>query len=199
MFLTRAGGRAPAPLDQHPSVQSSISGQLEEARADCARSPATTVCTPPARISAQRWDSNSPAFALFPSNRKENPRCAEAHLGYDVPYPNRLHTGWGLVGRRRDARLSGQSCPGAGTLPGGRGHTGLTRSPNRVKRVRSGTLHDCLRLPRATTKKRHQRCHQCGDRRRQRCSQTRALGHPQTPAGFYRPSARTNSPATRST
>jgi hypothetical protein len=30
---------------------------------------------------------------LFPSNTKENPRYAEAHLGYDVGDPSRLHTG----------------------------------------------------------------------------------------------------------
>lgn len=151
--------------------------------------------TPHARAAPLR-----PPSVLSPRNHAENPRCAEAHLGYDVRDPIRLHTGWGLVGRRRDTRHSGQRCPGAGRSPGGRGHTGLTRYPNRLKARRLERCPECLplRLGRSP-KKRSQRCNGCGDRRRQQRSQTRALGHPETPARFYRPSARTSSQATRST
>jgi hypothetical protein len=73
--------------------------------------------------------------------------------------------------------------------------TGITTSPNLVKRVATQHFHDCFPLPRATTKG----ATRCGDRRRQRCSKTRAMGHPKTSAGFYHPTARTSSPATRST
>ncbi len=73
----------------------------------------------------------------------------------------RLHAGWGLVGRRRGARLSGQRRPGAGCLPGGQGHTGLTRSQYRVKRVDAKPPRLSPTSPRrspATPQKRSQHC-----------------------------------------
>jgi hypothetical protein len=199
MFLTRVRSplqTSPEPLRPPRFSISGISGTPAAGSGRIPRDDRRQATGRPDRLLA---GFHQAASVLFPSNTKEYPRCAEAHLGYDVPYPNRLHTGWGLVGRRRDARLSGQSCPGAGALPGGRGHTGLTTSQNRVKRVGYGDFHDCLRLRPASAKSSSDHATHCGDRRRQRCSKSRALGLPETPAGFYRPSARTSSAATRST
>jgi hypothetical protein len=156
LFLTlRSAHRTSAPraasLDQF-----SISGELENLperahgeRADESDPSPRAICAP---VGAPPLTS-----VFFPSNTKEYPRCAAAHLGYDVGYPNRLHNGWGLLGRRRDARLSDQRCPGVGCLPGGQGHTGLTRFMHRVKRLdlsASTIVSDYL----GETPKRSRRC-----------------------------------------
>jgi hypothetical protein len=113
-----------------------------------------------------------------------------AHLGYDVGDPTRLHTGRGLVGRRRGARLSGQRRPGAGCLPGGQAH----RSYHISKPCQASREAALSRLSPTTAgrppKDAPNNANECGDRRRQRCSKTQAMGHPATPAGLYRPTAR---------
>ncbi len=146
MFLTRPLQLPCALPDGQQALQFSVSGQSATSDSSSPRSPATIVRGVPHNLAAHPGGIPTTCIRPFPSNTKEYPRCAEAHLGYHVLHPNRLHTGWGLVSRRRDARLSGQSCPGAGTSPGGQGHTGLTRSSNRVKRVRCEHLKNCLRL-----------------------------------------------------
>ena len=78
------------------------------------RDPRTGHPAPTPRRSSAIHHSKPPLVRGIPNTpyprypqqlQRKYPRCAGAHLGYDVDDPTRLHTGWGLVRRRRGARL----------------------------------------------------------------------------------------------